>query len=182
MNQIFRITVGPETVQGRLPPFRIGKGYCCRFHIAGVEHVENGKPPKIWITTGTGESARTLYWTAEWNDDEGLWVVEVNTDASAVAGVFSYALTVFGVAADKEYIIGQGAFTVYTTIASGGETGGTAGQSLAVTVADHEARIAAIEAKFAAFAGLATFDTQAFDIDMRNQVLAITNILKGNPS
>lgn len=179
MNQIFRINVGAETIQGRLPAFRIGKGYCCRFQISGVEYVAEGVPPKIWITTGTGESATTLFWTGAWSSELGLWVVEVNTDASAVAGVFSYALTVFGAEADKEYIVGQGSFTVYTTIAAGGETGGTAGQSVAVTLADHEARIAAIEAKFEAFAGLATFDPAAFDTDMRNQVLAITNILRG---
>ena len=170
MNQIFRITVGQETIQGRLPSVRVGKDYCCRFHIYGVDYSETVLPPKIWVSTGTG----TLFWTGVWSETVGAWVVDVNTDATATVGAKSYALTVFSPdAADKEYLVGQAAFVVFTTIAGGGETGGTAGESVFV-------RLAALEAWMDNFADLPMFDPEsAFDIDMRTQIQTITNRLRG---
>lgn len=171
MNQIFRITVGPETLQGRLPPVRVGKNYCCRFHIFGVAYTAETVPPKIWITT----AGTTLFWSGTWNGTLGAWVVDVNTDASAAVGSEHYALTVYGEEATNEFMVGQGAFVVYPTIVTGGETaGGTAGESLG-------SRLEAIEAWMASFETLPAFDpATAFDIDMREQIKTITEKLNGS--
>lgn len=170
MNQIFRITVGQETLQGRLPSVRVGKGYCCRFHIYGVDYSETTIPPKIWVAAGT----ETLFWTGVWSDLVGAWVVDVNTDATLTAGIKSYALTVFSPdAVDKEFLVGQAAFVVFTSVAAGGETGGTAGDSVS-------ARLNAIEAWMDSFTELPMFDPEgAFDIDLRTQMQAVTNMLRG---
>ena len=165
MNQVFRITVGPETIEGRLPARRVGLNYNCRFHVAGVP-ADAAAAPKIWITTSDG----TL----------GVWVVDVNTDASQVAGSYLYALTLCDDSATEEYIAGQGAFTVYTTIASGGETGGTAGESVLALITALESRVETIEARLTEFAQLEMFDPLAArDIEMREQVQTITNLLRG---
>ena len=196
MRQIFRINVGPETISGRLPPVRVGKGYCSLFHISGVANTADVPPPKIWVTTADD----TKFWLGVWNDQLGLWVVDVNSDASAAIGSFAYALTMFGADSNKEYIAGQGIFTVYSTIAAGGETGGTAGESVGVLLGDLtdrvaalelaqpggtgenslESRLGAIETWLTGLAELPMFDPQtARDIEMREQVQAITNKLRG---
>ena len=80
MDQIFRINVGPETIQGRLPAVRVGKGFCSLFHITGVAYDDTVPVPKIWI----GESENTaLFWEAVWDSSLGLWVVEVGGQAAA---------------------------------------------------------------------------------------------------
>lgn len=178
MNQIFRINVGPETVQGRLPAVRVGLDFCCRFHIAGVPHVADVPPPKIWITR---KEASTVYWEATWDETLGLWVATIGSDASANVGTYVYALTMYGENDGSEFIAGQGAFAVYTTIAytEGSATGGN-GTSVWDLITALEGRIEAVEAKFTAFTELGMFDAeQAFDIDMRNQVAAITTLLRG---
>lgn len=170
MNQIFRITVGQDTLQGRLPAVRVGAGYCCRFHIYGVDYASGVVPPKIWISVGTD----VLYWVGTWSETVGAWVVTVNTDATAVAGVKSYALTVFAEAESNEYMVGQAAFVVFDTIASGetGATGGTAGISIS-------ARVAALETWMESFSDLPMFDPEtAYDIEMRTQIQTITNRLR----
>ena len=178
MRQIFRINVGPETLSGRLPPVRVGKGYCSLFHISGVTNTADVPPPKIWVTTADG----TKFWLGVWNDQLGLWVVDVNSDASAAIGPYAYALTMFGADSNKEYIAGQGIFTVYSTIAAGGETGGTAGISYGSLIAALDGRIAALEERFAGFVELGMFDPiNAYDSDLRAQVQAITTMLRGTP-
>ena len=174
MNQIFRITVGQETLQGRLPPVRVGKGYCSLFHIYGVAHRTDVPAPRIWITT----EEETLYWIASWDSEIGAWVVDVSTEATVDAAVKEYALTVFGNTLTKEYLVGQGPFVVYNNIAGGtgatGATGGTAGASLL-------SRIVAMEERFASLAEIPAFDPeQAFDIDLRTQVQVIGNKLRGS--
>ena len=178
MNQIFHITVGQDTLQGRLPTFRVGKGYCSRFEIAGVAHIADVPAPKVWVTLASKE---TKFWTGVWSADLGLWIVEVNSEPSGTVGSLAYAVTMFGEVADKEYIAGQGTLTVYDSVASGsGETGGATGDSVGARLIALEGRVAAIENKFDVFATLATFDPQtAFDIDLRSQVQIITNILRG---
>ena len=167
VNQIFRITVGQETLQGRLPSIRVGKGYWCRFQIYGAEHGEGISPPKVWITT----SATTYYWTGVWSAAAGAWIVDVGTDATASVATEEYALSVFG--GSREFFVGQAPFVVYNTIASGGETGGTAGISL-------DERLIALESWMSSFKNLPMFDPEtAFDIDMRTQMQTVTNKLRG---
>lgn len=170
MNQIFRITVGQDTLQGRLPAVRVGAGYCCRFHIYGVDYAAGVVPPKIWVSVGTD----VLYWVGEWSETVGAWIVNVNTDATATAGVKSYALTVFAEAESDEFLVGQSAFVVFNTIASGetGATGGTAGVSIA-------GRVAALEAWMGLFSDLPMYDPEtATDFEGRTQIQTITNRLR----
>ena len=181
MNQTFRINVGQETLQGRLTAVRVGKGFPCVFYISGVENVEDVAPPKIWV--GATE-ATARFWSGIWSDLLGLWVVTVGTNATATVGSASYAMTMFGVvpgeAEAREYIVGQGPFTVYANIAGGGGETGETGQSLGEQIIELAARLDAIEARFADLATLGMFDPEnAFDIDMRNQVQAITTKLRG---
>ena len=183
MNQVFRINVGPETVQGRLPAVRVGLGFGCRFHISGVDHVADVPAPKIWITR---KEAETLYWEAEWNETFGVWVATIGSDATADVGTYVYALTMYGDDVNAEFIAGQGAFAVYDSIAyagGGGGTGGTGGtgSSFGDRVIALETKMTAVEARFAELAGLAMFDAaQAFDYELRQQIEAITNMLRGN--
>lgn len=171
MNQIFRITVGQDTLHGRLPAVRVAKGFCSRFHIYGLAHSEEAHGPKIWVTTADD----TLYWTGAWSQALGVWVVEVNTDATQAAGSKNYALTVFDESGTNEYLAGQGSFTVFSSIADPetGMTGGTAGQSLS-------ARVTVLEAWMESFEDLPMFDpVSAYDIDLRNQMQTVTNKLRG---
>ena len=188
MNQIFRITVGPETIQGRLPTCRVGRTYSSVFHIAGVS--PDVAPPKIWVSVttpspdaGTPETTTTLFWTGVWSAKLGLWVVEVNNDPTQNAGSVPYALTVGGGVDKPEYIIGQGVYVVYDNIAAGGgASGGQPGDTLLSRITTLEDRVTEIELKLLAMTNLPLFDPiGAFDIDMRNQVHAITNILRGTP-
>ena len=174
MNQIFRITVGPETIEGRLPTLRVGQGYYSLFHIAGVSPTEAA--PKVWITT----EGDTQYWTAEWDTERGVWVATVSNAVTQVVGSYAYAVTMGGADdTDPEYIAGQGVFVVYTNIAAGGIVGKD-GTSIVGMISALEARIAMIESVLEAGAELGMFDPEAaYDIDMRNQVQAITNILRG---
>lgn len=142
MNQIFRINVGPETVQGRLPPRRVAQHFNCRFHITGVS-ADALAAPKIWVSTENG----TLFWEGEFDATLGVWVVEVNGDASETVGSYAHALSIYGEEEGKEYMAGQGAFTVYASIADGGETGGTAGTSVYELVELLTARVEALESK-----------------------------------
>ena len=178
MNQIFRINVGPETVQGRLPAVRVGLDFGCRFHIAGVAHVADVPAPKIWITR---KESSTVYWTATWDETLGLWVATIGSDASAEVGTYVYALTMYAEDGVTEFIAGQGAFAVYPTIAyTDGSATGDNGTSVWDLITALEGRLEAIETRFTAFAELGMFDAeQAFDIDMRNQVAAITTLLRG---
>ena len=181
MNQVFRINVGPETVQGRLPAVRVGLGFGCRFHISGVDHVADVPAPKIWITR---KEAATLYWEAVWDETLGLWVATITADAAAYVGSsYVYALTMYGEDTGTEYIAGQGTFAVYSTVAYAGATGGTGGTGSSIydLISGIDARLTAVEARFTALAGLGMFDAeQAFDIELRQQVEAITNALRGN--
>jgi len=176
MNQVFRITVGQETILGRLPAVRVGRGYCCRFHIYGVEYSEETPPPKIWITTADN----TLFWTGTWDSQIGAWVVEIGGDAAATVGsAYNYALTVFGADLNKQYIVGQGLFAVYDSIASGGETGGTSGTSLSDQIVDLQTRLTVVEEKLAAFVSLSSFDPETSNEEaLREQVRTITDILR----
>ena len=142
MNQVFKITVGPETIDGRLPPRRVGQHFNCRFHVGGVA-ADSITAPKIWISTATG----SLFWEGEFDATLGVWVVEVNGDATETAGSYVYALTLYGEEEGLEYIAGQGAFTVYASIADGGETGGTAGTSVYELVEALTARVETLESK-----------------------------------
>ena len=177
MNQIFRITVGQETIFGRLPAIRVGKGYCCRFHIFGAAYSETTPPPKIWVTTADA----TLFWSGVWSETLGVWIVEVGSDAAATVGSsYNYALTVFGTEANKEYIVGQGSFTVYDTIAGAGETGGTAGTSLSEQILDLQTRLSVVEEKLGAFLAISSFNPETSNEEaLREQVKAITDILRG---
>lgn len=183
MNQIFRITVGVETLQGRLQAVRVGKGYSCIFHISGVAYAEGEAAPKIWI--GSTE-ADTLFWTGVWDSEKGVWVVAVNSDASATVATRSYALTMTGDDGTgegvREYIAGQGPFTVYSNIAGGGAEGGDEGESLGEQIVALNARLLILEQRFEDLATLGMFNgEQAFDHEMRAQVEAITNKLRGAP-
>lgn len=170
MNQIFRITVGQDTLQGRLPPIRVGKDYWCRFHIFGVGNAAGTSSPKIWIATGED----TYFWTGEWSSEIGCWVINISTAATATVASKTYALTAFGMDADQEFFIGQAPFVVFNTIASDGVDGGTAGVPSAAS------RLDAIEAWIDNFADLPMFDPEsARDIEMREQVQTITNKLRG---
>lgn len=177
MNQVFRINVGPETVLGRLPPARVGVGFSCRFHIAGVDHVADVPPPKIWVTRDDDD---TLYWEAVWDNSIGLWVATIGNTASASAGSYIYALTMYGEDVGAEFIAGQGVFTAYTSIAYVGESGAS-GTSIGGSIIALDARLTAIEDKLAELATVSTFDAaHAYDYEMRQQIEAITNILRGN--
>lgn len=180
MNQVFRINVGPDTVQGRLPPVRVGLGFGCRFHIAGVPHVADVPAPKIWITR---KEAATLFWTAAWDETLGVWVADIGNDATANIGTYAYALTMYGESTGNEYIAGQGAFAVYSSIAYAGGSGGTGGTGSSVyeLVAALDGRLTAIEARFADLATLGMFDPeQAFEHELRQQLADITNKLRGS--
>lgn len=142
VNQVFKITVGPETIDGRLPPRRVGQHFNCRFHIGGVS-ADSPTAPKIWVSTDTG----SLFWIGEFDATLGVWVVEVNGDATETVGSYVYALTVYGEEAGLEYIAGQGAFSVYSSIASGGETGGTGGESVYELLEALTARVETLESK-----------------------------------
>lgn len=189
MNQIFRITVGPETIHGRLPPCRVGRTYSSVFHIAGV--APDVAPPKIWITVkeqapeppAEPAAPQVLYWVGEWSAKLGLWEVKVNSDPTQVVGTTPYALTVGGGAGEPEYLIGQGTYVVYDNIAAGGGgVGGEPGNTLANAINELSDRVVELERKFADMGMLPLFNpTTAFDMDMRNQVQAITNVLRGTP-
>jgi hypothetical protein len=104
---------------GRLPSLRVGQGYCSLFHIAGATEDGTGISPKVWIS----KDGDTLFWTGEWDDDRGLWVVNVGSAISSEPGTFAYAITMAN-ADGCQYIAGQGVFSVYSNIASGGGTSG----------------------------------------------------------
>lgn len=181
VNQIFRINVGPETLQGRLQAVRVGKGYSCVFHISGVAYVEGEAALKIWI--GSTE-ADTLFWTGEWDSAKGLWVVTVSQQATETVATRSYALTMTGDDGTgegvREYIAGQGPFTVYDNIAAGGGEGGEDGESFGEQLAALDARILVLEQRFEDLATLGMFDGQnAYDHEMRTQIETITNKLRG---
>ena len=184
MNQVFRISVGPETVQGHLPAVRVGLGFGCRFSIAGVDRVDGVPAPKIWISR---KEAATVFWEAEWDETVGMWVATIGSDATAAVGSYVYALTMFGEDIGTEFIAGQGAFSVYSSIASPatdgtGETGGT-GTTVQMLITALDERVTALEDKFAALAAIGMFDpVNAFDHEMRQQVADITNALRGNQS
>ena len=181
MNQVFRISVGPETVKGALPPARVGLGFCCRFIITGVDNVADVPTPKIWVSR---KEAATVFWEAVWDADNAYWVATVSADAAANVGNYAYALTMFGADIGAEFIAGQGAFGVYSSIASPtGGTGATGGTGLTVDgkIAALEARIVALEDWRDGIAGIAQFDAaNAFEYELRQQVADITNILKGS--
>lgn len=190
MNQIFRITVGQETILGRLPPVRVGQGYSSLFHISGV--AATCAAPKLWITTKTVsvdpeteeeiETTDTRFWTAVWSTTLGLWVVSVGNLPTQNTGSYLYAVTMCGGGQDApEYIAGQGSFVVYSNIANGGASGeGEGGTSIMEMIEALTERVEALEAVLTAGAELPMFDPEsAFDIDMRNQVQAITNLLRG---
>lgn len=177
MNQVFRIAVGPETLEGRLPARRVAQHFACRFHISGVPS-DAVSAPKIWITTETGS---VLYWVGTFDGNQGVWVIDVNTDASETVGSYLYSLTVTDNEDAEEYNVGQGAFTVYSTIASGGETGGTSGASVYELLLSIDERLQTVEGRFEEMSGLAMFDPEsAFDIELRQQVQSITNLLRGS--
>lgn len=171
MNQIFRITVGQDTLQGRLPSVRVGKGYSCRFFIYGVAAVDGVAGPKIWIAKG----AETYFWTGVWDSTIGAWIIDINPDATATVENKTYALTAYGETEQQEFFIGQAAFVVYATIITGGETGGTAGTSVGE-------RLDEMIAWKDAMTALPMFDPEsAYDIDLRRQVQTLTNALRGTP-
>jgi hypothetical protein len=70
---------------------------------------------------------------------------------------------------------------VYANIANGGASGeGEDGTSLLMMIEALTERVEALEDVLTAGAELPMFDPEsAFDIDMRNQVQAITNLLRG---
>lgn len=171
MNQIFRITVGQDTLGGRLAPVRVGKGYWCRFLIYGTSHAEGIPSPKIWIETDTG----TFFWTGLWDASAGAWVIDVSPAAADTVVAKTYALTVFSEIEDQEFFVGQAAFVVYDTIASGGETGGTAGVSISL-------RLTEIETWMSSLKELADFDPEtAEDFQLREHLQAVNAKLKGAP-
>jgi hypothetical protein len=176
MNQIFRITVGQETLSGRLPTLRVGLGYCSLFHISGVS--PSGAAPKVWVSV---DEESPDYWEGIWDSERGVWVVEVGNSVTATAGTYAYAITMGGAEADDpEYIAGQGAFVVYTSITCGGGTQGEPGTSWLGLLQELSERVENIEAVLEAGAVIGMFDPEtAFDIDLRTQVQSITNILRG---
>lgn len=173
MNQIFRIAIGPETIEGRLPSLRVGQGYYSLFHISGVSSTE--APPKVWITT----AGDTQYWEAVWDSERAVWVASVSNSVTQIVDTYAYAVTMGGATEDApEYIAGQGIFTVYSNIALGG-TVGEEGTSIAGMLSELTERVASIEAVLEAGSELTMFDPEAaYDIDLRTQVQAITNILR----
>ena len=173
MDQIFKITVGQETIDGRLPALRIGQGYASRFHIFGVGSAEAA--PKVWV----GSAEDPEYWTSTWDSVIGGWIANVGTSPTEEAIGSTYAITLGGATEGAaEYIAGQGVFTVYANIASGEGISGETGVSLVGLIAALALRVTAIEAQMTELATIAAFDTGAFDSVMRTQVEAITNKLR----
>lgn len=115
MNQIFKITVGQDTIDGILPNIRVGKEYWMLFHIAGVTPQEGVAAPTVWITVGEVPYC----WHGTWNSDLGVYVVNVNTTPTQTVGNKHYAITVGG-SDGATYMVGQGNLTVYEHIAVGG--------------------------------------------------------------
>ena len=186
MNQIFRINIGPETLQGRLPPVRVGHRFSSVFHVTGAGDA-SAIPPRIWITVddpnheGEGQPSKvTLFWIGQWNHERGLWQIHVNPDATRKVGIQFYALTIAGGTNAAEYIAGQGTFTVYQNIVVDGESGGTAGDSLDARLLALTERVESLETRFAALSTLPMIDPDtAKDWEMREQVRTITNMLRG---
>ena len=182
MNQIFRITIGQETLNGKLPSVRVGQGYCSLFYISGVSSTV--RPPKVWVSA----NGETFFWEAVWSELEGVWICEVGNSVTENAGGYMYAVTMNSKDdALPEYIAGQGHFIVYTNITNFSGTPGSDGQSFA---SQFQAlwdslnatidRLTAIESVMTAGAALGMFDPdQAYDYEFRNQVKSITNILRG---
>ena len=102
-----------------------------------------GISPKVWIS----KDGDTLFWTGEWDDDRGLWVVNVGSAISSEPGTFAYAITMAN-ADGCQYIAGQGVFSVYSNIASGSGTSGDdePGTSIMELVAALTMRVEALEA------------------------------------
>jgi hypothetical protein len=174
MNQVFRITVGQDTLLGKLPSLRIGRGYSSVFHIAGVSP-DTQLPPKVWVSVGDP----THYRLGEWSVELRLWVVTVGNWATSETGAQVYAVTTGGDNGAAEYIVGQGAFVVYANIAFGGSEGDD-GTSVMAQLAALALRVAALEEWRGAFSGIATFDPNvALERDLRAQVVSITTLLKG---
>ena len=173
MDQIFKITVGQETIEGRLPALRIGQGYASRFHIFGVGSSE--APPKVWV----GSAEDPEYWTSTWDSDIGGWVAEVGTSPTEDVGEKLYAITLGGATEGAvEYIVGQGAFTVYTNIAAGDGTSGIPGTSPLGLIAALTVRVVALESQMTELSTIPAFDIAAYDAVMRTQVESITNKLR----
>lgn len=182
MKQTFSITIGPETVDGRLRNVRVGKDFCCRFMIYGVSPSAL-LAPKIWITCLVNNATVTKYWTSAYNESLGCYIATIGNDATSSVGTFTYAVTLFDDSdVSQEFVAGQGTFTVYQTIASVDSTegGGTSGNTLSTTLAAFDGRITAIENKFARLATLSDFDpNSATDEQFRAQLETITSMLKG---
>lgn len=145
MNQIFKITVGQDTIKGVLPSIRVGQGYCSLFHISGVDGGDTAEPPKIWVTIGED----SFFWTCQWIN--GLWQCIVNDDPTRKTGIKDYAITVGGGADESgktnpEFLVGQGKFVVYPNIAgsSGGE-GGEPGESVSGRIDSLDSRLIVVE-------------------------------------
>lgn len=175
MNQIFRITIGPETLNGKLPAVRVGQGYNSLFYISGVS--SSVRPPKVWVSA----NGETQFWESVWSPTEGLWVCEVGNSVTANAGGYMYAVTMNSTEdALPEYIAGQGHFVVYSNITMFSGTPGSDGQSFASQFQALSDRLDAIEAVMFAGSTLGMFDPdEAYDYEFRNQVKSITNILRG---
>lgn len=143
MNQIFRIAIGPETIEGKLPSLRVGQGYGSLFNISGITSVEPA--PKVWIKTDDEEPA--VFFEGTWDTERGLWEVDVGSSISQIAGSYLYAITVnSAVEGDPTYIAGQGSFVVYSNIASDGGDVGEAGATVLGLIADLTARVGVLEA------------------------------------
>jgi len=175
MNQIFKIAIGPETVNGKLQSLRVGQGFSSRFHITGVS--PNATAPKVWVSI----EENAYYWTAVWDPLDGVWVVDVGSTVTVDTGTFDYAVTMGSDELESpHYIAGQGKFVVYPNIAITGGLEGDQGSSVVAQLNDHEIRITALEAAGGGGGDLPAFDpATAYDHELRAQVDAITTYLNG---
>lgn len=162
MNQIFKITIGQDTINGKLPGLRVGQGFCSVFHIAGVD--SSGPPPKVWVTVNED----SYFWTSVWLD--GVWQCVVNAEPTQKVGTKQYAITMGGGddgegGAKPEYIAGQGTFTVYHNIAGSGTgtEGGEGGQTITGQIAALDDRLTIVEGRLGDFATLSDLNTALQD-------------------
>lgn len=179
MNQVFKITVGPETINGRLPGLRVGQGYCSVFHIAGVS--SDSEPPKVWVTVGED----SYFWVATWLD--GVWQCLVNNDPTQTVGTKDYAITMGGGDdggnTKPEYIAGQGKFTVYHNIAGSGTAGGgDNGQTITGQIAAIDGRLTIVEGQLGDFATLTDLSTALQDYVKRADLSQGVELIQAMPT
>lgn len=143
MAYAFRINVGPETLLGRLPPVRVGKGYCSLFYITGVPFAEELPHPRLYVGA---DELTAQYWVAEWDGEKGFWVVDVGAEAAKDIANLFYTLVVHSTEG-RQYVVGTGTFQVYSHIAIGGGETGATGESAGEILTDLLVRVGVLESR-----------------------------------